>query len=95
MADIKERLDFVGFHIPNVSIGIFESPVKFFGSYVKCLYNLHQQDSVTLQMSSAAFMSADLALLMLATTVLPKMTMANIRTKILMIKERKLVRVVL
>jgi hypothetical protein len=32
---------------------------------------------------------------MLATTLLPKMTMANIRTKILMIKESKLVRVVL
>lgn len=85
----------MGFHIPNVSIGIFESPVQFFGSYVKCLDDFHQQDSVTLQISSAALMSADLALLMLATTVLPKMTIANIKTKILMMEERKLVRVVL
>ena len=71
----------MGFHIPNVSIGILESPVKFFCSCVECLHNLHQQDSVTLQISSAAFMSADLADLMLATTLLPKMTMASMKTK--------------
>lgn len=94
MANIKERLNFMSFHVPNVSIGIFESPIKFFCSYVKCLYDFHQQDSVTLQISSAALMSADLADLMLATTVLPKTMTANIKTKSFMMKESKLVRVV-
>lgn len=81
MANIKERLNFMGFHVPNVSIGISESPIKFFCSYVKCLDDFHQQDSVTLQMSSAALMSADLADLMLATTLLPKIMTANMKTK--------------
>jgi hypothetical protein len=79
--NVKEWLNFVSFHVPNAFIGILESPVKFFGSDVKCLYDFHQQDSVTLQMSSAALMSADLADLMLATTVLPKTMIANMKTK--------------
>ena len=95
MANIKERLNLIRLKEPNVSIGILKSPVQFFGSDVKCLDDFHQQDSVTLQISSAAFMSADLALLMLATTVLPKMTIASMAMKSLMAKERKLVRVVL
>jgi hypothetical protein len=81
VANIKERLNLIRLKEPNVSIGIFESPVKFFCSDVKCLYDFHQQDSVTLQMSSAALMSADLADLMLATTVLPKTMIANMKTK--------------
>lgn len=85
MANIKERLNLIRLKEPNVSIGIFESPIQFFSSYVKCLYDFHQQDSVTLQISSAAFMSADLALLMLATTVLPKMTIASMAMKSLIV----------
>ena len=81
MANIKERLNLIRLKEPNVSIGIFESPIKFFCSYVKCLDDFHQQDSVTLQISSAAFVSADFADLMLATTVLPKIMTANMKTK--------------
>jgi len=85
VANIKKRLDFMGFHVPNVSIGILESPVKFFCSYVKCLDDFHQQDSVTLQISSAAFVSADLAALIDATTLLPKMTIASMTMKSLIV----------
>lgn len=77
MPHIKKRLDLIRLKEPNVSIGILESPIQFFGSDVKCLNDFHQQDSVTLQISSTAFVSADLALLILATTVLPKMTIAS------------------
>jgi hypothetical protein len=75
----------MGFHVPNVAIGIFESPIKFFCSYVKCLDDFHQQDSVTLQISSAAFVSADLAALIDATTLLPKMTIASMTMKSLIV----------
>ena len=68
--------------IPNVFVGILKCPVHFFGMNVKGLYDFHQQDSVTLQMSSAAFESADLAALMDATTLLPKITIANTKIKI-------------
>jgi len=68
--------------IPNVFVGILKGPVQFFSSDVKSLYDFHQQDSVTLQMSSAAFASADLAALMDATTLLPKITIAKTKIKI-------------
>ncbi len=87
MADVNKGLDFVSFEIPNVFVGILKSPVKFFGSDVKCLNNFHQQDSVTLQMSSAAFVSADLAALMDATTLLPKITIAKTKIKIFIRKD--------
>ena len=82
MANVNKGLDFVGFEVPNVFVGILKSPVKFFGSDVKCLNDFHQQDSVTLQISSAAFVSADLAALMDATTLLPKITIAKTKIKI-------------
>lgn len=87
MADVYERLDFMGFKVPNVIVGIFESPVNFSGVNVKCLNNFHQQDSVTLQISSAAFVSADLAALIDATTLLPKIITAIIKIKILIRKD--------
>lgn len=72
----------MSFEIPNVFVGILKGPVEFFSSDVKCLNNFHQQDSVTLQMSSAAFVSADLAALIDATTLLPKITIAKTKMKI-------------
>jgi len=49
---------------------------------VKGLHNFHQQDSVTLQMSSAAFVSADFAALIDATTLLPKIITATMKITI-------------
>jgi len=82
MPHIYKTLNFVGFEVPNVFIGILKSPVHFFGVNVKCLNDFHQQDSVTLQISSAAFVSADLAALIDATTLLPKITIAKTKIKI-------------
>ena len=82
MPHIYKTLNFVGFEVPNVIVGILKGPVHFLGMNVKGLYDFHQQDSVTLQMSSAAFESADLAALIDATTLLPKITIAKTKIKI-------------